>query len=136
MKPLANAALLVIVAAGCGGGGESGSGSITVKLNERNGSGESGTATLTPDGNATEVKLELDGAPANKQPAHIHLNMWGGALGDVYYTLNDVVNGTSTTKVPHALADLQASPFAINVHRSYERIETFVACGDTPSKDY
>jgi hypothetical protein len=136
MRPLSIAAILMLVAAGCGGGSKSGSGSITVRLNARNGSGENGTATLTPNGNATEVKLELTGAPANKQPAHIHLNMCGAALGDVYYTLNDVVNGTSTTKVPHSLSDLQASPYAINVHKSYDRIETFVSCGDIPSKGY
>jgi hypothetical protein len=135
MRRLATAVAVVLVLAGCGGGGsKSGAGGVTVQLNERNGSGESGTATLTPDGDKTEVVLKLNGASAGKQPAHIHFNMCGGALGDVFYTLNDVVNGSSNTNVPHALADLQASPYAINVHKSYERIETFVACGNIPTK--
>jgi hypothetical protein len=135
MRALATAAVLTVVLAGCGGSGsKSGAGAVTVQLNERNGSGESGTATLTPEGAKTEVVVKLEGAPAGKQPAHIHFNMCGGALGDVYYALNDVSYGTSTTVVPQALADLQTSPYAINVHKSAEQISTFVACGDIPTK--
>jgi len=129
VKPTVLAVALAALVAGCGGG----SGAVTVQLNARNGSGETGTATLTPKGDRTEVVLKLDGAPTGtKQPAYIHLNMCGAALGDVYYTLNDVVKGKSTTSVPYALSDLQASPYAINVHKSYERVETFVSCGDIP----
>src|SRR5262250_1660567 len=45
---------------------------VTVKLDAQNGSGETGTATFTPQGNKTQVVLQLTGAPSAAQPAHIH----------------------------------------------------------------
>lgn len=134
MKPLVLAVVVVLFAAGCGGGGKSRT--ITIQLKERNGLGEHGVATLSPHGDSTKVTLQLEGGPANKdtpQPAHLHFNMCGGAIGDVYSYLKDVVRGKSTTDVPHSLADLQASPYAIQVHLSQDQIVTSVVCGDIPS---
>lgn len=83
-------------------------------------------------------------------PAHIHSGNCT-ELGDVVYPLSDVsesalVNGTpiaggvagaadavpvalSGTTVPAPLADLLASPFAINIHESAENIGNYIACG-------
>src|SRR5262245_2568484 len=45
---------------------------VTVKLDAQHGSGETGTATFTPQGNKTQVVLQMTGTPADAQPAHIH----------------------------------------------------------------
>lgn len=85
-------------------------------------------------------------------PAHIHSGTCGAGLGDVVYPLSNVsvtalVNGTpmagatggatdaipvaiSGTTVPTTLADLLASPYAINVHESAENIGNYIACGN------
>jgi plastocyanin len=87
---------------------------------------------------------------AASHPAHIHSGNCT-ELGDVVYPLSDVsesslVNGTpiagavggatdavpvalSGTTVAAPLADLLASPFAINVHESAENIGNYIACG-------
>lgn len=101
---------------------------VTVEIAEQNGSGESGTATLTPDGDQTTVTIDLTGAPATPQPAHIHSGSCA-ELGDVVHALADVTDGTSETSVPASVADLQGD-FAINVHESADAIQNYVACGD------
>lgn len=85
-------------------------------------------------------------------PAHIHSGTCGDGLGDVVYPLSNVseemlVNGTpvagatggatdaiavavSGTTVPSSLADLLASPYAINIHESADEIGTYIACGN------
>jgi plastocyanin len=85
-------------------------------------------------------------------PAHIHSGTCGDGLGDVVYPLSNVsesvlVNGTpiagatggatdaipvavSGTTVPSSLADLLASPYAINIHESAENIGNYIACGN------
>jgi plastocyanin len=85
-------------------------------------------------------------------PAHIHSGTCGDGLGDVVYPLSNVseaalVNGTpvagatggatdaipvaiSGTTVPSTLADLLASPYAINIHESAENIGNYIACGN------
>jgi Cu/Zn superoxide dismutase len=137
-------ALLCLAVTGCGGDDEEGSGggggetttaaaaeSITVDLGEQNSSGESGTATLTADGEQTTVAVELSGAPATPQPAHIHDGTCA-TLGDVVYPLTNVENGASETTVDAPLSDLQGADYDINVHESEEMIQTYVACGDIP----
>ena len=107
--------------------------SYKVTLAEQNASGESGTATIKVEDAGIEVEIELDGAPATAQPAHIHSGSCA-ELGDVVYPLENVVNGKSTTVVDLSLADLAAAVtgggMAINVHQSVEDIGTYVACGD------
>jgi plastocyanin len=85
-------------------------------------------------------------------PAHIHSGTCGDGLGDVVFPLSNVsesvlVNGTpiagatggatdaipvavSGTTVPSSLADLLASPYAINIHESAENIGNYIACGN------
>ncbi|MEZ4625723.1 MAG: hypothetical protein R2843_13215 [Thermomicrobiales bacterium] len=43
---------------------------LTIDLDEQNGSGVSGTATLTPDGDTTTIRLELEG-PVGDNPVNI-----------------------------------------------------------------
>jgi plastocyanin len=84
-------------------------------------------------------------------PAHVHSGTCT-ELGDVVFPLSDVsesvlVNGTpiagavggatdaipvgvSGTTIPSTLADLIASPYAINIHESAENIGNYIACGN------
>jgi len=84
-------------------------------------------------------------------PAHVHSGTCT-ELGDVVYPLSDVsesvlVNGTpiagavggatdaipvatSGTTIASSLADLMASPYAINIHESAENIGNYIACGN------
>lgn len=139
-------ALLVLVAlaipvAGCGGDdeeaaetptateGEAGE-SVMIELAEQNGSGESGTATLEAvSSGMVRVTIELENAPAEPQPAHIHSGSCA-ELGDVVYPLTNVEGGSSETDVAVSLEELQGGEFAVNVHQSEADIGTYVACGD------
>jgi hypothetical protein len=81
-------------------------------------------------------------------PAHIH-NGTCEKLGDVVYLLNDLtgdilsgtpaapisaasgsVVGSSQTDVDASLDDLVAGEYAINVHKSAQEIDVYIACGD------
>lgn len=104
---------------------------ITVELEEQSDSGISGTATVEPaaEGEVT-VRIELDGADdGTPQPAHIHSGTCN-ELGGIRYPLEDVEDGTSETTVDASIGDLVSEQSAINVHKSAEEIETYVACGD------
>lgn len=79
-------------------------------------------------------------------PAHIHAGTCGDGLGDVIYPLSNVseaadsgaMSGASDaipvalsgTTVDSSLADLLASPYAINIHESAENIGNYIACGN------
>lgn len=106
---------------------------ITVTLNAQNDSGESGTATLTAMGDQTRVVLNLTGAPAGPQPAHIHEGTCVNLNPAPAYPLTNVENGQSETIVPASLASLMNGNFAINVHRSPEEVQVYVSCGDIPA---
>lgn len=103
---------------------------LTVTLNEQNQSGETGTATLKETNGKVTVTLTMKGAPSGAQPSHIHVGSCKN-LGAVKYPLNPVVNGKSETTVNVTLAQLKTSlPFAINVHKSADEAQVYVACGD------
>jgi hypothetical protein len=131
------AGLVLVTAIGCGsenGGNSGGSGEVTVELGEQNGSGETGTATLAEDGDRTKVVIELESPSAtmgaSPQPAHIHKGSCNDLDPTPAYALSDVKDGSSTSTVDAKLDDLREGAFAINVHKSAEQIQTYVACGD------
>ena len=138
--------LLLIVGVGCGSDEQNAAKSaasaassaaekaVTIDLAEQNESGESGTATLTPEGtDQVRVTIQLDGAPTDAQPAHVHKGSCE-SVGDVLYPLTNVETGSSETVLDVNLQDLQAAVLsgglAINVHESTANLETYVACGD------
>ncbi len=41
-----------------------------------------------------------------------------------------MVNGVSETTVPTSLAELRSKPYAINVHKSAQEVQVYVACGN------
>ena len=105
---------------------------VTVKLGAQNGSGETGTATFTPQGNKTEVVLQLTGAPAAAQPAHIHEGSCAKLNPAPKIPLQNVVNGKSTTVLDMPMKQVMAGG-AVNVHKSTADLKTYVACGDLKS---
>jgi len=105
---------------------------VTVSLKEQNKSGETGSATFTPQGNKTQVVLELKGGPADAQPAHIHAGTCAKLDPTPKYPLQNVVNGKSTTVLDVPMKQLMATG-AVNVHKSAQDVKTYVACGDLKS---
>ena len=104
---------------------------VTVKLAPQNKSGESGTARLTPMGDQTKVEISLKGAPkGTPQPAHIHAGTCAKLDPKPKQGLDNVVDGKSTTTVPVKLEELMKGGNAINVHKSTDDIQTYVACGN------
>jgi hypothetical protein len=132
-----NLALILAASAfltGCGSGdGESGSGEVVIDLKEQSGSGESGTATLTTDGEKTKVVIALDNPSTAPQPAHIHEGNCAELDPSPAYGLENVVSGMSTTMVDRPLEELRDADYAINVHKSAEKLDVYVACGDVGS---
>jgi hypothetical protein len=123
--PVVAAASLLLAA----GGALAQDAPVTVKLGPENGSGESGTATFTPQGNKTEVVLQLTGAPATAQPAHIHEGSCAKLNPAPKIPLQNVVNGKSTTVLDMPMKQVMAGG-AVNVHKSAQDVKTYVACGD------
>ena len=106
---------------------------VTVQLGEQNNSGETGTATITPQDGKTQVVLQqvvlqIEGAPAQAQPAHIHDGTCASLDPKPRIPLQNVVNGKSTTTLDMPMSEVTNG--AINVHKSASDIKTYVACGD------
>jgi hypothetical protein len=104
----------------------------TIRIAPQNGSGESGTATFTStEGNKTKVQVKLKGQPKGvQQPAHLHAGGCANLDPKPKYGLENVVNGKSTTVVPVDAGVLFQEGLALNVHKSAQDVQTYVACGD------
>ncbi|MBV8749147.1 MAG: hypothetical protein JO103_05485 [Candidatus Eremiobacteraeota bacterium] len=99
-------------------------------MNEQNGSGENGTAMLHDTAKGVVVTIHIKNAKG-PQPVHIHKGTCAKLDPKPTYGLHNVVNGMSITTVPGVtVAQLEKSPFAINVHKSLTDIPTYVSCGD------
>jgi Cu/Zn superoxide dismutase len=103
---------------------------VTVSLSPQNASGETGTVTLTPQGDKTQVVINVKGAPDAAQPAHIHDGSCASLDPKPRVPLQNVVSGKSTTTLDMKLDDIMSKGGAINVHKSAADVKTYVACGD------
>ncbi len=106
---------------------------VTIALAEENGSGQSGTAMLSAEGDQTRVVIDLANSPAGPQPAHIHTGNCGPTLGGVVFALEFPRDGKSTSMVNTPLSAVQTGGFAINVHKSPQEANVYVACGTIPA---
>jgi hypothetical protein len=107
--------------------------SVTINLKAQNNSGENGTATLIPEGTRTKVIINLPHAPTGiAQPAHIHPGTCTNLNPRPKWPLANVIDGKSETVVPVSLSTIQAGTYAINVHKSKERMGIYVSCGNIP----
>lgn len=104
---------------------------VRLTLSEQNQSAESGTATLMEVDGKVKVTLNLTGAPDGvTQPAHIHLGKCPD-VGAVKYPLTSAVNGASETMLEVTMAQLKSElPLGVNVHKSTQEANFYVACGD------
>lgn len=101
-----------------------------IGLGELSDSGQSGTATLAAvDDERTRIVIELDGAPEEPEPAHIHEKPCDIIDPTPTDALKPVVNGRSKTVVGVSLKHLRSSAHSINVHRSGDLLDEYVACG-------
>jgi hypothetical protein len=133
VKPLAIGFAALALLAGCGSDG-SGSDELTVSLAEQSGSTQSGEAVLTAvDDSTTRVELSIGNGGDTPQPAHIHKGTCANLDPQPEHALEDVVAGESSTDVNVALDELRNGEFAINVHKSADALQIYVACGDIAS---
>ena len=103
---------------------------VVIDLAEQNGSGISGTATLTPDGDNTTVKIEVNG-PVGANPANILSGDCATNDPTPVFSLTDVdANGVSETSIASTIADLTAAPHVIVLHASATNLGTIVSCGE------
>lgn len=97
----------------------------------QNGSGETGTATLYDGARGLIVKLRTAGGGDVDQPAHIHKGTCEKLDPKPTYPLKVVHDGQSETTVEGVtIAQLQKSPYAINVHKSAKEAAIYVSCGN------
>ena len=102
----------------------------TLQMVQQNGSGISGTATFTPAGGGLRVDIQVSGAGAGPQPAHIHPGSCGQLDPTPQFTLASVANGQSTTNIQTTMQTLTSSPHAIHIHKSADEISVYVACAE------
>jgi len=101
-----------------------------IHLAAQNNSGETGTATLYDGAKGLIVRLRTSGADAD-QPAHIHKGTCDKLDPKPAYPLKPVHDGQSETTIKGVtIAQLQKSPYAINVHKSAKEAAVYVACGN------
>lgn len=106
---------------------------LQIKISALNGSGERGTAILTQMPKGVLVIVNLAGNTA-AQPTHIHAGNCGHINASPEWPLNNTIHGTSKTLVPGVtLAQMLASPYAINIHKSLTDLKDYVACGNIRS---
>jgi hypothetical protein len=103
---------------------------MTITLLEQNKSKQAGIATITELGDKVSVKLQIAGASASAEPAHIHAGKCPKP-GEVKYPLTDVVGGMSETMLNVSMSTLKSMlPLVISVQRSKAETGVYVACGD------
>jgi heme/copper-type cytochrome/quinol oxidase subunit 2 len=103
---------------------------VSIVLSEQNASGQKGTAYFTEVQDGVQVVVNLEGAAADsKYPSHIHRGTCE-ELGGVKFSLNPIVDGTSTTLVAVTLDELKAEKLALNVHKSDSELSVYTACGN------
>jgi len=103
---------------------------VVIDLAEQNGSGISGTATLTPDGNNTTVKIEVNG-PVGANPADVLSGDCTTNDPTPVFNLTAVdANGVSETSVASSITDLTAAPHVIVLRASATNLGTIVSCGE------
>lgn len=104
---------------------------VSVKLEAQSNSGQNGIASLTSEGDATRVVIEISAMPAGViQPAHIHLGRCGKLNKAPKWRLEDIRDGRSVSVVPVPLDVILKDKSAINVHKSAAEMQIYVSCGN------
>ncbi len=107
---------------------------IKVVLEEQNNSSQSGTATIKEVDGKVMVSIHLINGSSIPQPAHFHTGTCSKP-GPIKYPLTNVVNGKSDTTLNVSLADFKKElPLIVNVHKSANQINIYVACGEVAAQ--
>ena len=118
------------------GASKMGGSKMSMPLAAQNGSGETGTVSFQPTPSGLVVNVATDTGPVEPQPVHIHKGTCANLDPAPQYPLTNVTKGadgkgTSTTTVSGVtMAQLTATPHAVNVHKSTSDIKDYVACAD------
>ncbi len=146
--------LLGLLGAACGGDDEEPANEAAEAPEETNGTEEldapfgfeldpvgdsevTGQVTVTPSGTdevSVEVLLDEAGA-AGERPVHIHEGDCQDLNPEPAFPLETVTDGESETTLDMNASELLDDDYAVNVHESGDDLETYVACGELPSKD-
>ena len=106
---------------------------LSIILNAQNDSGQSGIATLTAQGDDTQVVLTLSEGAMESSAVHIHSGQCGPELDGVVHPLTNITDGSSNTLLEGvALASLLTGGFAINSHNA-DNPSIYTACGNIPT---
>jgi Cu/Zn superoxide dismutase len=131
---LAAIALAAVALVGCGGDDdEAGSDTVTVELAAVGDSAQTGTATLTAEGDQTNVVIEVADPVSDSQPAHIHDGTCDDLNPEPAFGLPNVADGRSEATVDEPLEELIDEPYAINLHMSDDDLTTYTSCGNIES---
>jgi len=105
---------------------------LNINMGPQNGSKQNGTATVKDVSGGVWVKVSVMNEPKGaSEPAHIHQGTCAKLNPSPWRSLNNVVNGTSTTTVKGiTVAQLKKAHYAINVHKSAAQLTVYVSCGD------
>ena len=98
-------------------------------LRTLNDSGVTGSVTLTAiDAQRTRVEITVNPAGHPSMPAHIHPGTCAELVPQPKYPLQNVVDGASVSEVPAPLDELLRGGVALNIHKSNEEMQVYVAC--------
>ena len=104
---------------------------VQIRLAAQNNSGETGTATLYDGAKGLIVKVRTSGDVDVDQPVHIHKGTCDKLDPKPTYPLKTLHEGQSETTIPDVtIAQLQKTPYAINIHKSTKEIPVYVSCGN------
>ena len=104
---------------------------VVIHLSPVQGEGQIGSATLTSDGTTTTVEIDVGPITGEAQPVHIHVGKCED-VGSVLHSLQNVVNGKSTTTINLSLDAILTGAVLVNVHASYADASNYTACGQLP----
>ena len=112
----------------------------TIALQPVGNSGVTGTAALTPDGDRTQVRVELTGAATGPHAGHIH-NGSCASLASVVVALEEITVGDPagpaavTSTVAIAADSITDGQHAIAYHVSgAPNVGAPIVCGDIPAR--
>ena len=131
MRKLLYGLASLVIAATMVGSAQAGSNLTQVyKIKPTGASFQHGTLTIQAAGTKTKVTIALKGESASAdQPAHIHVGNCKHP-GDVKIPLTDVVHGMSVTIVNKPISEVAVTGTSVNVHKSLQELNVYVACGD------
>ncbi len=92
---------------------------------------EIGALVFTEIEGETEVVVKFAEDVETAHPAHLHSGSCY-ALGEIQFSLNDVVEGFSRTML-NTLELQDKLPLVLNVHKSEDELDTSIFCVATPS---